>query len=70
MSENTVAEVLTEDSNAAIYVMENVTSSNGALAGAKSYFAHGHDVGYDDVDGTLFTKGYGSADNVAAVKHE
>jgi len=68
MSENVVADVLTESETAAIYSMDNVTSSTGALAGAKSHFADEHGYEYDDVDGTLFTKGYGRAEEVAAVK--
>jgi len=69
MGENAVGEVLTESDTAAVYVMENTTSSNGAISGAKSHFADEHDVDYADVDGTLFTKGYGPAEQVAAVKH-
>jgi hypothetical protein len=70
MSENTVAEVIVVNDDGAIYAMENVTSSNGALSGAKKYFADEHDVSYGKIDGTLFTKGYGPAEKVAAVKHE
>lgn len=69
-NENTVDEVLTANEHAAVYAMTNVTSSNGALAGAKSYFVHERDIDYHDADATLFTKSYGSADNVAAVKYD
>jgi hypothetical protein len=68
--ENVVGEVLVENDDAAIYAMENTTSSNGAISGAKQHFAEKHDVEYGDVDATLFTKGYGPAEQVAAVKHE
>lgn len=69
-NENIVGEVLAENESAAVYVMENTTSSNGAISGAKSHFADKHGVEYGEVDGTLFTKGYGPADQVAAVKYE
>jgi hypothetical protein len=68
--ENVVEAVLAENEDAAVYVMGNVTSSNGAISGAKSHFAETFDVPYSEVDGTLFTKGYGRADKVAAIKHE
>lgn len=70
MSENAVAEVIVENDGGAIYAMDNVTSSNGALSGAKKHFADEHGVPYSEVDGTLFTKAYGPADKVAAVKYE
>lgn len=70
MSQNNIVEtVLVENEQAAVYVMGAVTSSNGAVSGAKSHFADEHDVAYSDLDATLFTKGYGPADNVAAVKN-
>jgi len=68
--ENVVGDVLVENESAAIYAMENTSSSNGAISGAKHHFAEEHDVEYGDVDATLFTKGYGPAEQVAAVKHE
>jgi hypothetical protein len=70
MTENTVAETIVANENGAIYAMENVTSSNGALSGAKQHFADAHDIPYGEIDGTLFTKGYGPAEKVAAVKHD
>lgn len=69
MGENEVGEVLVENDTAAIYAMENTTSSSGAISGAKSHFADEHDVAYGDLDATLFTKGFGPAEQVAAVKH-
>lgn len=68
--ENVVGEVLVEGTTSAVYAMENTTSSNGAISGAKSHFANEYDVDYSDVDATLFTKGYGPAEQVAAVKHD
>jgi len=70
MSENVFGEVLVENDDAAIYAMENTSSSNGAISGAKRHFADEHGVEYGEVDATLFTKGYGPAEQVAAVKHE
>jgi hypothetical protein len=70
MAENVVGEVLVEGDRAAVYAMKNTTSSNGAISGAKSHFAEEHGVEYGDVDGTLFTKGFGPAEQVAAVKIE
>lgn len=71
MSEdNTVDEVLVENETAAVYAMANVTSSNGALSGGKKHFADEYGIDYSDLDATLFTKGFGPAENVVAVKHE
>jgi hypothetical protein len=71
MSEqNIVGEVLVENERAAIYGMDNTSSSMGAISGAKSHFADEFDVDYDDLDATLFTKSFGPAEQVAAVKHD
>lgn len=70
MSEsNIVEDTLVENERAAVYVMGAVTSSNGAISGAKTHFADEYNVAYSDLDATLFTKGYGPAENVAAVKN-
>ncbi|AGF91233.1 hypothetical protein HAPG_00047 [Halorubrum phage GNf2] len=68
--ENYVNEVLAESETAAVYAMGNTTSSTGAVSGAKKHFADKNGYNFDDVDGTLFTKGYGPAEHIAAVKHE
>lgn len=65
---NDVGEVLVENDTAAIYAMEDTSSSNGALSGAKSHFADEYGYEFGDVSATLFTKGYGRAEQVAAVK--
>jgi len=67
--ENVVDEVLASSDKAAVYAMKNTTSSSGALAAAKSRFAEVNGLDYAEVDGTLFTKGFGPAEKIAAVKH-
>lgn len=56
MSDAVVTETLVEDVNGAIYEMDNESSSNGALAAAKSHFADKFDYDYNDCSSTLFNR--------------
>lgn len=70
--DNVVGDVIVENGDGAIYVMENTTSSNGAISGAKSYFADAHGHEYRDVSGSLFTGGVFGLDKtyVGVVKND
>lgn len=71
MSDAVVAETLVEDSSGAIYEMDKESSSNGALASAKSHFAEQFDYDYSECSSTLLNRSrYRNEPRVVAVKHD